>query len=438
MPDVTPNTPDDRQKICFVVMGYGTKTAYDKNHKPRPLNLDATYDAIIEPAVTAAGLRCVRSDKMLNKGMIDTKMYEMLLRADVVIADISTGNVNAVYELGVRHALRPHTTIVMQESEAAFHFDLSHLATFTYRHLGEDIGASEARKKSEGLADLLRQVVDPPTRDSPVYEFLPGLKKPEMSDDDYQRMLTVIEEQGDGLAQLIQSGREAMKRDDFAAAIRHFASARQIIERRSGNDDEDAGQSEWPFVIQQLALATYKSDQPGKKEALLAGLNIIQALSPDDSQDPETLGIAGAINKRIWNLDKSRVHLDKAVDYYGRGFSLKNDYYNGENYALCLDMRSDLQEDADDALYDRMTARKARKSLVESLAAAFASADVAERKDRRWMHATMANTLYALGRADEAIGHEKEFRELAGDTRWEIKSFEDGKSAAISRFSIQV
>ena len=41
--------------------------------------------------------------------MIDTRMYEMLLRADLVIADISTGNVNAVYELGVRHALKPST-----------------------------------------------------------------------------------------------------------------------------------------------------------------------------------------------------------------------------------------------------------------------------------------------------------------------------------------
>jgi hypothetical protein len=43
-------------------------------------------------------------------------MYEQLLGADLVIADLSTSNVNAIYELGVRHALRPHTTIVMAES----------------------------------------------------------------------------------------------------------------------------------------------------------------------------------------------------------------------------------------------------------------------------------------------------------------------------------
>jgi hypothetical protein len=37
-------------------------------------------------------------------------MYEQLLKADVVVADLSTSNRNAIYELGVRHALRPYTT----------------------------------------------------------------------------------------------------------------------------------------------------------------------------------------------------------------------------------------------------------------------------------------------------------------------------------------
>src|SRR5262245_50772064 len=143
-------------KTCFVIMGFGKKTDYGE--KARTLDLDATYNAIIKPAVTAAGLNCIRADEVTHSGVIDVKMYELLLRAELVIADISTANANAIYELGVRHALRPFRTIIMKEEEGKFQFDLNHLATLQYRHLGEDIGASEALRKQQQLTALIRAV----------------------------------------------------------------------------------------------------------------------------------------------------------------------------------------------------------------------------------------------------------------------------------------
>ena len=77
---------DDR-KVCFVVMGFGKKTDYESG---RTLDLDATYEAIIRPAVDLAGLRCIRADEVTHSGVIDVEMYELLLRADLVVADIST------------------------------------------------------------------------------------------------------------------------------------------------------------------------------------------------------------------------------------------------------------------------------------------------------------------------------------------------------------
>lgn len=116
-----PNT--NTKKTCFVVMGFGEKTDFQSNPQ-RVLNLNKTYEYIIEPAVREAGLECVRADKIIHSTVIDKPMYEQLLDADLVIADLSTSNANAIYELGVRHALRPHTTIVMAESNFAFPFDL--------------------------------------------------------------------------------------------------------------------------------------------------------------------------------------------------------------------------------------------------------------------------------------------------------------------------
>ena len=96
---------EDR-KLCFVATGFGKKADFETG---RTFDFDATYEAIIELAATELGLRCMRADNVLHSGVIDRPMFEMLYRADLVIADISTGNVNAVYELGVRHGLRPNS-----------------------------------------------------------------------------------------------------------------------------------------------------------------------------------------------------------------------------------------------------------------------------------------------------------------------------------------
>ena len=169
-------------QVCFVVMGFGKKTDYETG---RTLDLNATYETIIQPAVLSRGLRCVRADEISQSGIIDVQMYEMLLRADLVIADISTGNVNAIYELGVRHALRPNSTIIMNEDQGKLHFDLNHVSTLRYAHFGEDIMGREAIRAMKALSELIERAMADRIIDSPVYTFLPNLLAPRMSDDQY-------------------------------------------------------------------------------------------------------------------------------------------------------------------------------------------------------------------------------------------------------------
>ena len=95
-------------------MGFGKKKDPDTN---RTIDLDATYKKIIRPAVESAGCKCIRADEIVESGIIDRSMYALLYYADIVIADISTFNPNAIYELGVRHALRPYSTIIIKEDE---------------------------------------------------------------------------------------------------------------------------------------------------------------------------------------------------------------------------------------------------------------------------------------------------------------------------------
>ena len=129
---------DHRKGTCFVVMGFGKKTDFETG---RVLDLDQSYHNLIKPAVEAAGLKCIRADEIVHSGLIDVPMYEQLLKADVVVADISTSNRNALYELGVRHALRPYTTVIIAEElddEIAFFRFEPHrhpaISTFGRRH----------------------------------------------------------------------------------------------------------------------------------------------------------------------------------------------------------------------------------------------------------------------------------------------------------------
>jgi hypothetical protein len=112
------------QKTCFVIMGFGEKTDFQSNPQ-RVLNLDKTYNNIIKPVVEEAGLACIRADEIIHSTVIDKPMYDNLLSADIVIADLSTSNANAIYELGVRHALRPRTTVVMAEHKRTARFSCS-------------------------------------------------------------------------------------------------------------------------------------------------------------------------------------------------------------------------------------------------------------------------------------------------------------------------
>jgi hypothetical protein len=68
-------------------MGFNTKT--DPN-SGRVFDLDKSYKYIIKPAAEAAGFACERADEIQHSGIIDVPMYERLLDADVVIADLST------------------------------------------------------------------------------------------------------------------------------------------------------------------------------------------------------------------------------------------------------------------------------------------------------------------------------------------------------------
>mgnify|MGYP000767346306 CR=1 FL=1 len=209
------------RNLCFIVMGFGKKKDPDTN---RTIDLDATYKKIIRPAVESAGCKCIRADEIVESGIIDRSMYALLYYADIVIADISTFNPNAIYELGVRHALRPYSTIIIKEDEGKIPFDIGHDRIISYKHLGNEISEAEAKKCIPQLRTLIQSVINEPKTDSPLYSYIHQIKKPEISEEEISSIIGELKNNEDSIYALTEMAKEEIVKKNFKAVAAGIVS----------------------------------------------------------------------------------------------------------------------------------------------------------------------------------------------------------------------
>jgi hypothetical protein len=103
----------------FVAMPFGAKPGHDG----QLIDFNLVYKEYIKPALEAAGLEVFRADEERRAGDIIIGMFQELLLADLVVADLTIDNPNVWYELGVRHALRARGVILVQGSRPNNPFD---------------------------------------------------------------------------------------------------------------------------------------------------------------------------------------------------------------------------------------------------------------------------------------------------------------------------
>lgn len=394
------------KKVCFVVMGFGKKKDPDTN---RTIDLDATYKMIIRPAVEASGCKCIRADEIIESGIIDRSMYALLYYADIVIADISTFNPNAIYELGVRHTLRPFSTIIIKEDEGKIPFDIGHNRMISYKHLGNEISEQEAKKCVPQLRDLIKSVIADPRVDSPLYTYIPQTKQPIISEEDVKRIIGELKDNEETIYALTEKAKENMN-------AQNFVEAEKLWEKLSKKVENDK------YYIQQQALCRYKSESPTKLRALTDALSIMEKI--ENQSDTETYGIMGAIYKRLWEETKDSSYLDSAVESYKKGWSQYKDYYTGENYANCMFMKSRVL-DGELRTHSKVEAELTFHEIIKII---LKSLEEPEPEEIIWKYATLSNSYLALKQTDEANKYEKMFREQ-NPSQWQIDTFEKTKQS---------
>ena len=389
-----------------MIMGFGKK---QEPHTGRTIDLDATYNKIIRPSVDACDYRCIRADEILDSGTIDRSMYALLYKADLVIADITTENANALYELGTRHALKPFSTIIIRESGGNLPFDLGHTRVLSYTHLGNEISDQEARKSCRELKAMIKAVTENPQTDSPLYTYIPQIKGPEISDKDLDEIIGELQAKENTVYSLSEKARELMRENRFEEAAQKWHMLSEKVE----ND---------VFYIQQEALCVYKSGKPGEIPALT---NALQVMAPiKELTDTETLGILGAINKRLWEVTEDVAYLDAALKYYKKGWTLHQDYYTGENYAFCLDQKSILEEDERRKNYEQVEAEDVRKGIIDMIRPTL---EEDEPEELKWKYATLANCFFSLGNTEEGRVYEEKFHQQNPE-EWEVETYHKSKS----------
>jgi Tetratricopeptide Repeats-Sensor len=145
---------------AFIVRPFGIKNGID---------FDRVDSELISPALDHFNISGGTTGEFIQQGNIRTDMFEQLLIADLVVADISIHNANAFYELGLRHAFRDKRTFLIKSEGDEVPFDLK-----TDRYMPYD--ADDPAASLPVMIKNIEATLESQNQDSPVFQLLPGLE----------------------------------------------------------------------------------------------------------------------------------------------------------------------------------------------------------------------------------------------------------------------
>jgi hypothetical protein len=125
-------------KLCFVLMPFASE-------------FDEVYRQLVQPVAREVGLTVLRADEIAGPGFILEQIRAAIVQARIVIADVTDGNPNVLYELGFTQALGKSLVIVAKEN-SKFPFDVAHQRILTY---GTDLQKARQRLRAAFLYALL-------------------------------------------------------------------------------------------------------------------------------------------------------------------------------------------------------------------------------------------------------------------------------------------
>ena len=157
-------------KICFYITPIGDENTEHRQHA------DFMMTYVIEPALKEFGLKVVRADQMGKPGMIGKQVIEHILKARLVIADLSFHNPNVFYELCLRHTTRLATVQVIRAADK-IPFDLNQYRTIPVETSNAYTLYPKLQTYTAQVATQVRRALqDSESGDNPISLYYPSAK----------------------------------------------------------------------------------------------------------------------------------------------------------------------------------------------------------------------------------------------------------------------
>lgn len=348
-------------------MPFGKKKSPGGNE----IDFDRVYHEAIKPAAEAVGLEVIRADEERSGGIIHVPMFERLLLSEVVVADLTIPNPNVFYELGVRHAAKPRTTVLIFGQDAGgsqLPFDVNMIRALPYTLRDGVLTDEAAAQLRTNLEQKLRAAVaDLEAQDSPLFQLIsnfPGINLPHEVTENFRDRARRIDRTRESLAAARSLSDEAgctaiREIEESLGEVRHIPSEVFVDLLLSYRDVKAWGEmirlvehlppgpvASAVTVREQYALALNRRHEAGDRER---AVRVLEEIIAKHGVSPETCGILGRVYKdrmqeakQQGQKQRAAAYLDEALRWYRCGFEADpRDYYPGINAATLLFIKGD-------------------------------------------------------------------------------------------------
>ena len=136
--------------LGFILMPFSNEPPYQHTND--------VYQVHVKPTVERFGLNCIRADDIFGPSSIMEDVWSHILKASLIVADVTGRNPNVFYELGMAHTVgRP--TIVIAQDENDVPFDIR-----AFRYLKYEISPLQLKEfevqLEKTIATVLQQLPD--------------------------------------------------------------------------------------------------------------------------------------------------------------------------------------------------------------------------------------------------------------------------------------